>query len=50
VLGAVAIFLGALIAFIANTYTTPVQDPSLKEGTLVRVTDEAGAVIAHRPI
>jgi hypothetical protein len=50
VLGAVAIFLGALIAFIANTYTTPVNDPSLKAGTLVRVTDEAGAVIDHRPI
>lgn len=50
VLGAVAIFLGALIAFIANTYTTPAADPQLKAGTMVRVTDESGIVIGHAPI
>ena len=47
VLGAATTILGALIAFIANTYTTPVNDPQLKVGTSVRTTDEAGVVIGH---
>lgn len=50
ILGAVASFLGVFIAFLANTSTTPVNDPQLKAGTMVRVTDEAGTVIAHAPI
>lgn len=50
VLGSMTVFLGALIAFIANTSTTPINDPQLKEGTLVRVTDDAGTVVDHRAI
>jgi hypothetical protein len=50
VLGAVTGFLGIFIAFVANTYTTPVADPQLKEGTMVRVTDESGIVTDHRPV
>lgn len=49
-LGALTLFLGVLIAFIANTFTTPVADPQLKAGTMVRVTDDAGIVIGHAPI
>ena len=47
VLGAATTILGALIAFIANTATTPTADPQLKVGTSVRVTDETGTVIGH---
>lgn len=47
VLGAITTILGALIAFIANTYTTPVNDPQLKVGQSIRTTDESGAVIGH---
>lgn len=50
VLGAIASFLGVFIAFLANTSTTPVSDPQLKEGTMVRVTDETGTVVDHRPV
>lgn len=50
VLGAATTILGALIAFIANTSTTPVADPQLKAGTMVRVTDEGGTVIGHTPV
>jgi hypothetical protein len=50
VLGAITAFLGVLIAFIANTYTTPVNDPQLKAGTMVRVTDDAGTVVGHTPV
>ena len=50
VLGAVTAFLGVLVAFIANTYTTPVDDPQLKAGTMVRVTDDAGTVVGHTPV
>ena len=50
VLGAATAFLGVFIAFLANTSTTPVADPQLKAGTMVRVTDESGTVIAHAPI
>lgn len=50
VLGAITAILGALIAFIANTSTTPVKDPQLQEGTMVRVTDKGGTVIGHLPV
>lgn len=50
VLGAITAFLGVFIAFLANTSTTPVADPQLKEGTMVRVTDETGTVVDHRAI
>lgn len=42
--------LGAWIVVLAGTSTTPTADPKLKDGTLVRVTDESGVVIAHEPI
>lgn len=50
ILGAIGGFLGVLIAFIANTSTTPVGDPQLKVGTSVRVTDESGTVIGHSQV
>lgn len=49
-LGTIGIFLGVLIAFIANTSTTPVADPQLKAGTMVRVTDDSGTVVGHSPV
>lgn len=50
VLGAITTGLGALIAFIANTSTTPVADPQLKVGTSIRVTDESGTLIGHSAV
>lgn len=50
ILGSVSAFLGAFLAFLANTATTPTADPQLKAGTMVRVTDEAGTVIGHTPV
>lgn len=50
VIGAIGLFLGAFIAFLANTATTPTGDPQLKAGTMVRVTDEGGTVIGHTPV
>ena len=50
VLGAITAILGALIAFIANTSTTPIKDPQLVEGTSVRVTNQAGTVIGHSTV
>lgn len=50
VVGAVGLFLGTLIAFLANTATTPIKDPQLQEGTMVRVTDDNGTVIGHAPV
>ena len=50
VIGAVGIFLGSFIAFLANTSTTPSADPQLKEGTMIRVTNESGTVIGHEPV
>lgn len=47
ILGAIGTFLGVLVAFIANTSTTPISDPQLKVGTSVRVTDESGTMIGH---
>lgn len=49
-IGAVGVFLGAFIAFLANTSTTPTGDPQLKVDTMIRVTDEAGTVIGHTPV
>ena len=37
IVGAVGVFLGAFIAFLANTATTPVSDPILPTNTVVRV-------------
>lgn len=37
VVGAVGLFLGAFIAFLANTATTPIGDPILPADTVVRV-------------
>lgn len=42
--------LAVYIAVLANTSTTPTNDPQLKVGTMVRVTDESGTVIAHAPV
>jgi uncharacterized membrane protein len=50
VLGAITVFLGTFIAFLANTSTTPTSDPQLKAGTMVRVTDAEGVMIGHAPI
>lgn len=47
VIGAIGLFLGAFIAFLANTSTTPSDDPQLKAGTPIRVTDDNGAIIGH---
>lgn len=49
-LGTIGIFLGVLIAFIANTSTTPTGDPQLKAGTMIRVTDAAGVMVGHTPV
>ncbi len=50
ILGTAGIMLGAVIVFVANTSTTPSGDPQLKEGTMIRVTDDAGTVIGHTPV
>jgi hypothetical protein len=50
VLGSLTGFLGVLIAFIANTYTTPIQDPRLMKGTMIQVTDEDGIIVGHTPV
>lgn len=44
VIGAVGVFLGAFIAFLANTATTPVSDPILPAGTTVTIEDTAETV------
>lgn len=50
IIGAVVAFLGTFIAFLANTETTPVRDPILPTGTIVRVKDTADTVtIAPTP-
>ena len=49
-LGTIGILLGVLIAFIANTSTTPIGDPQLKAGTMIRVTDAAGTIVGHTPV
>lgn len=50
VLDALSGVLAVYIAVLANTSTTPTADPQLKAGTMVRVTDESGTVVAHAPI
>lgn len=52
VIGAVTGFLGVAIAFIAQTSTTPISDPQLKSGTMVRIVDptDGKTVIDHAPI
>lgn len=50
ILGSITVFLGVLIAFVANSSTTPTADPQLKAGTMVRVTDDGGTVIGHLPV
>lgn len=40
----------ALITWVAQTSTTPVNDPQLKVGTLVRMTDAGGTMIDHKPL
>lgn len=50
VLDALSGVLAVYIAVLANTSTTPVNDPQLKAGTMVRVTDAEGVVVAHSPI
>jgi uncharacterized membrane protein len=50
ILGAIGSVLGVLVAFIANTSTTPVNDPQLKQGTQIRITDESGTVIGNAPV
>jgi hypothetical protein len=50
VLATAGVLIGAVIAFVANTSTTPTGDPQLKEGTMIRVTDEVGTVIGHSPV
>lgn len=50
VLDALSGVLAVYIAVLANTSTTPTGDPQLKAGTMVRVTDESGTVVAHTPI
>lgn len=50
IMGAAGVMLGGWIAVLANTATTPVHDPQLEEGTLVRVTDHEGRMIGHTPV
>lgn len=50
ILGGLGILLGALVAFIANSFTTPSADPQLVAGTMVRITDKTGRIIDHQPI
>lgn len=49
-IGALIGVLGALIAFIANTSTTPTADPRLPIGTMVQATDPSGTVVGHVPV
>jgi hypothetical protein len=50
IFGAIGAFMGVAIAFVANTYTTPVSDPQLVQGTMIRVTDDAGRMVGHTPV
>lgn len=49
-IGGANVAIGGWIAVLANTSTTPVQDPQLKAGTMTRITDETGTVIGHAPV
>lgn len=46
-IGSAIAFLTVFIAFLANTATTPVDDPILKSGTVVRVKDSADTVVVQ---
>jgi hypothetical protein len=50
VLDGLTALIGAWILFLAGTSTTPTNDPQLKAGTMVRVTDESGTVVGHTPV
>jgi hypothetical protein len=50
IIGGLTGLAGVWLAFLANTSTTPTSDPQLKQGTMVRVTDEAGIVVGHAPV
>ncbi len=50
VIGSVVGFLAIFIAFLANTSTTPINDPQLKVGTIMRVTNDEGRIIGHTPV
>jgi hypothetical protein len=50
VLQGLSVLAAAIIALLANTSTTPTADPQLKQGTMVRVTDDTGTVIGHTPV
>ena len=50
IIGSLIAFLAVFIAFLANTSTTPTDDPRLKANTMVQVTDNAGTVIGHAPV
>lgn len=50
ILGAIGTVLGVVIAFLANTQTTPIADPQLKVGTIIRATDASGTIIGHVPV
>jgi hypothetical protein len=47
IIGAVGTFLGAFIAFLANTATTPVSDPILPAGTSVKVEGTQDTVVVQ---
>ena len=48
ILGAGTAFLSVFIAFLANTQTTPISDPILKEGTVVSVQDSEDKVVIEK--
>lgn len=47
IIGALGTFLGAFIAFLANTATTPISDPILPSGTSVKVQGTSDTVIVQ---
>ena len=48
VIGAIITFLGVFIAFLANTATTPIDDPRLKAGVVVSVLDTLGKLTGDK--
>lgn len=50
IIGAIVVFLGGFLAFLANTATTPTDTPKLEVGKPITVTDAEGAVIGHAPV
>lgn len=47
ILDALTVTLGVYILLIANTRTTPTDDPQLKANTSVKVTDDTGTVLGR---